>query len=170
MLTETTKKCFKCGEIKPLSLFYKHPKMADGHVNKCKECNKKDVRENRTDKVEYYQEYDKVRGRDKSSSRIVNRKKKMMQERHDRREVYGHDPCISNDSSKKATSSVSNAVRDGRLKRETHCFCCGSARHVQAHHSSYDTDMWLVVTWLCASCHQTLHKSFYYGFPPWGAL
>lgn len=40
------KKCFKCGIEKSLTDFYKHPQMVDGHVNKCKSCNKKDVTQN----------------------------------------------------------------------------------------------------------------------------
>lgn len=39
------KKCFKCLSVKPLEEFYKHKKMSDGRLNKCKVCTKKDVRE-----------------------------------------------------------------------------------------------------------------------------
>lgn len=39
-----TKICFKCGRELHLSEFYKHPRMGDGHLNKCKDCTKHDVR------------------------------------------------------------------------------------------------------------------------------
>lgn len=38
-----TKKCFKCGNIKPLEDYYKHPATRDGRLNKCKSCTKKDA-------------------------------------------------------------------------------------------------------------------------------
>lgn len=36
------KTCFRCKTIKPLTEYYKHPKTADGHLGKCKECTKTD--------------------------------------------------------------------------------------------------------------------------------
>src|SRR5690606_9479569 len=40
-----SKVCFKCGDEKPLTDYYRHKQMGDGHLNKCKDCTKRDVRE-----------------------------------------------------------------------------------------------------------------------------
>jgi hypothetical protein len=40
---ENKKICFKCNTEKPLSDYYKHKQMGDGHLGKCKECTKKDA-------------------------------------------------------------------------------------------------------------------------------
>lgn len=67
MNSSTTKICFKCKRELPLSDFYKHPRMADGHLGKCKECTRADVHGNymkNLDNPEYV-EKERKRGRDK---------------------------------------------------------------------------------------------------------
>jgi len=72
------KKCFKCNIKKDLTQFYKHPQMSDGTVNKCKECNKKDVRDNLYSKKEYYAKYDRERIRNNFNYIFLHRYSGMM--------------------------------------------------------------------------------------------
>ena len=130
------KQCFKCGERKPLEDFYKHPGMADGYVNKCKECNRADVTKNRQAKIDYYRAYDRERGNRQDSK-------------------YRRRYCENNPIKYGATTMVCNAVRDGRLDKATRCSCCGSDGRLHGHHDDYEKP--LIVRWLCAACHHEWH-------------
>ena len=61
------KKCFKCGRVLPLSSFYAHAQMKDGHLNKCKDCTKNDVKKDydRKCKDEAWAQKERARGREK---------------------------------------------------------------------------------------------------------
>lgn len=133
-----SKECFKCKEIKPLSDFYKHKMMADGHLGKCKECNKKDVIENRLARVEYYRDYDRKRG---------NRQTKEHRDEKRRTEPVAH----------KARNMVSNYIRDKKLFRMP-CEKCGREDNVHAHHDDYAKP--LNVRWLCVAHHGQWHKKY----------
>lgn len=136
MANEPKKTCFKCGHPKPLSDFYKHPKMADGRLNKCKECNKLDVRENRAARLEQYRTYDRSRGNRQSAE-------------------YQRNHKIAYPKKAKARNSVGNAVRDGKLFKPDACEECGNVGRMHGHHDDYDLP--LDVRWLCAACHKAWH-------------
>lgn len=57
------KVCFKCKQLKNINEFYKHKQMGDGHLNKCKECTKKDSATTSRKPIHGYANYDQYRQR-----------------------------------------------------------------------------------------------------------
>ena len=129
------KRCFKCGKTKNLGEFYKHKQMADGHLNKCKDCTKLDVAKHREENLERIREYDRKRGSRQSPEYL--------------REYRARFP-----RKHKATNMVNNAIKCGKLFREP-CEVCGGGRRIEAHHDDYAKP--LNIRWLCSVHHKQWH-------------
>jgi hypothetical protein len=135
-----SKQCFKCQTVRPLTEFYKHPAMADGHVNKCKECNKNDVLEHRLKNIDRIREYDRVRGKNAKRMKSAAEISKAWRKEDSRRGI--------------CHNAVRRAIRNGTLIRLA-CEKCGNEKSY-AHHDDYDKP--LDVMFLCQPCHKQRHK------------
>lgn len=131
-----TKICIKCDVEKPLSEFYAHPRMHDGHLNKCKSCQRADVTRNRGENLERIRAYDRSRGSRMSPGYLQSYRAK-----HPGRAA--------------AKSALARAVKSGAVQKPCACWHCGSQRMVVGHHADYS--MPLAVTWLCQACHKQVH-------------
>jgi hypothetical protein len=112
--------------------------MGDGHLGKCKECTKKDANEHRLKNLEKIRAYDRRRA--SQPHRVANRLR-----------------VVSEYTTKfperaKANNAVTNAVRDGRLKKLP-CLVCGEK--AVGHHPDYSRP--LDVVWLCQAHHKQAH-------------
>lgn len=152
------KLCFRCGEEKPLSQFYKHPQMADGHLNKCKECTKRDASDHRLANLPKIMEYDRKRGQD-PERKLANRenyKVRMSTAEGRRKEAERSKGWREENAIKRAAHIIAgNAIRGGRLI-PLPCERCGTKKRIQAHHEDYGRP--LEVNWLCTKHHGERHR------------
>ncbi len=145
------KVCFKCNSKKPLSEYYKHPQMGDGHLNKCKECTKKDSNKNREDNLDYYLEYDKKRAN--LPHRLAQRKEYKKTDAGKITRGRALRKWEKNNRHKKnAHMKVQRAIIKGTVIRQP-CFC---GKKAEAHHEDYSKP--LDVVWLCDFHHKERHK------------
>ena len=157
----TTKTCFKCLSERPLEAFYKHSMMADGHLNKCKECTKMDVAKRAIEKLEYVRAYDKMRASQphRVAARAAYRKTQAFAQSH---KASAERWSKRHPERRKASRIVSNAVRDGNLEKLP-CICCGNEK-VEGHHPDYSRP--LDVVWLCVKHHKEVHAMIKLDFVP----
>ncbi len=134
------KTCFRCNKEKPLDEFYKHSMMADGHLNKCKECAKEDAKKT----------YEKIQ----STPELAIRERKRQRIKESKRRLEGKTKKYKYKKPRNSANvELGNAVRDGRVTRKP-CEICGKIK-VQGHHEDYSKP--LDVVWLCVRHHNDRH-------------
>jgi len=133
------KTCILCQQAKPFTDFYAHPKMADGLLNRCKECHKAAIRAKRKEHFDYYRKYDRDRAKDPARIKLAKEHTAKWRNEDKRRSA--------------AHNAVARAIKAGRLVRKP-CSECGR-EDAYAHHESYDRK--LDVNWLCQPCHKKRH-------------
>lgn len=147
------KTCFKCGIEKPLTEFYTHARMADGHLNKCRACTKADVAE-RVQRMSTNPEWavaERKRHRIKSAKARAEGTAHVFttDERRERWDKFSHN----HPAKIAAHRATGNAIRAGKLIKQP-CEKCGALK-VQAHHDDYSKP--LDVRWLCVPHHNEHH-------------
>lgn len=187
------KVCFKCGRDLPLTEYYKHAQMADGHLNKCKECTKKDVHNKYKENVQdpSYVEKERARGRDKYRRLYGNFNPELFAARPKVRNFKRYQSNLAKNSRKRLQRRKkwlnlppSTAVHHWSYKHPHEVFIISRYTHQQIHHlTRYVAESNCFVDLQTGELLDTLDKYkswmakhwFFYGFknieePMYGAI
>lgn len=132
------KKCFKCGQQKPLTEFYPHPQMADGYLGKCKSCAKTDAASHRQKNLELVRAYDRARGKLPHRIKLMTETTKRWREEHPGR------------------SAAHSIAQRTHRKAPRCCQLCGGDRKLERHHPDYELPT--LIVWVCKPCHVILDE------------
>lgn len=146
------KNCFKCNVKKPSSEFYKHSKMADGLLGKCKNCTKLDV----SDRYKKLFENPAWLKKERERCRI----------KQERYRMSGLAVGCSKESRKRwamknmhkiaAHKIARRSAKTGEIATKTNCESCNRSGALQMHHPDYSKPTHVI--WLCTKCHGIAHR------------
>lgn len=176
-----SKRCPKCGEVKPVSAFFKAIGKLDGYRTICKECDSKSGVEyiRKISDMEFediqatgkkrcwmckrdlpVEEFNYARSNyDGLSSHCRECGKEYKLQHYEENYVYYYNRTVQYrreyPERYRAYRIMHEAIKEGELTRPDTCSKCGKSRNIVAHYIDYSRP--LDVVWFCLSCDRQLH-------------
>lgn len=147
------KACIECHVTKPLSQFYKHPMMADGHLNKCIEC----VKEAVAARIEIKKQDPKWMKAERRRCRLKQAKYRQQGIAAKTSNERKHAWRKRHRQKARAHGKAATAQRKGLIQKPDACQKCEThGLKLVKHHPDYTKP--LVVVWVCEPCHGKIHR------------
>lgn len=122
--------------------------MGDGHLNKCKNCTKKDV----SKRVKKLSKNPKWVAQERERCRIKQEKCRKDGKDHPTTQTSRNRWNDNNPIKRKASSIANRAIRSGLIERKKSCEECGAKNvRLEKHHEDYSKP--LEFLFLCCKCH-----------------
>lgn len=121
--------------------------MADGHLNKCIDCTKRDVK---VRELKLKQIDPNWGSKERLRHRIKYQKYKYKPNKQSHN-ISAKKWRNKNIEKRKVHALVGRAIKNGKINKPLNCDGCGAKGRIEAHHEDYNKPF--VIKWLCMVCH-----------------